>query len=153
MSLAKARFLVNARGHRTGVVLTMEECQRAIEQLERLENFRLQGLVWVPVNHKAAFFVDDKATAAQMAPESHPGRQIFLDALGGRAARYLTDEHGNRIAVILNHRDYETACDALDDLDDIKTMLERDEAHERGDPDEEAIPFAQALAELRGRRA
>ena len=147
MSLAKARFLVNARGHRTGVVLTMEERQRAIEQLEELENFRLQGLVWVGVDRETSVFVDESTAAAEMAPDPHPARRIIGDAVEGCAKRYLTDERGKRLAVILSNRKYELACDALEDLEDIKAMQEVDEARRRGDPDTETLSFDEAFPE------
>ena len=153
MSFAKGRFLVNARGRRTGVLLSMEECRRALEQLDELEGFRQQGLVWVDLDDEHSEFVTDKDLALELAPQAHPARQIVIDALEGRAKRYLTDERGKRLAVILASGDYETACRALEDLEDIKAMQDRDAARARGDPDEETIPFEQVLAGLRRPKA
>jgi hypothetical protein len=152
MSFGKARFLVNARGRRTGVLLTMEECRHASGELDELEAFRLRGLVWVDVDRTHSYFVDDKAAALEVAPQPHPGRQIIADALEGRAKRYLTDEGGKRLGVILNHRDYETTCRALEDLEDIKAGQEFDAARLRGDPDTELVPIEEVFARLDRKR-
>lgn len=56
--------------------------------------------------------------------------------------RYITDEQGNRVAVILNIEQYETLLDAAEELDDIRAF---DEAKASGD---EAIPFEQAVREI-----
>lgn len=152
MSFGKARFLVNARGRRTGVLLTMHECRRAFDELEALEAFRQQGLVWVDVDNTHSFFVEDQPRALELAPQPHPGRRIITDILEGRAKSYLTDERGKRLGAILTHRDYETTCRALEDLEDIKAGLEFDAARLRGDPETEAIPIEQVFAKLDRKR-
>lgn len=138
-AMGKVRFLVNASGRRTGVLLTMEECRRALGQLEELEAFRLQGVVWVHTT--------DDSVPMQLASEPHPAHRIIAEALGGNARRYLADEEGKRVAVILSKRDYETACDALDDLEDIKAIQDFEAARLRGDPDTESISFEEAFPE------
>lgn len=57
-------------------------------------------------------------------------------------ARFITDEAGNRIAVILDLDRYEELMEALEDLEDIRAF---DEAKASGD---EAIPFEQAVQEV-----
>jgi hypothetical protein len=106
----------------------------------------------VPVSKDTDAFVDDPAAALELAPEPHPALRIISDALEGRAKRYLTDERGKQLAVILSSRDYETACRGLEDLEDIKAGLEFDAARLRGDPDAETIPFEEAFPEFAGRR-
>lgn len=57
-------------------------------------------------------------------------------------ARFVTDEAGNRIGVILDIDRYEELVDALEELEDIRAF---DEAKASGD---EAIPFEEAVEEL-----
>ena len=52
--------------------------------------------------------------------------------------QYLTDEHGERTAVVIPMTDYEKL---LDDLDDLATVAERRE--------EPVVPHDQFVAELR----
>lgn len=59
---------------------------------------------------------------------------------------YVVDEHGNRTAVLLNVDRYFELLEAQEELDSIRAY---DEAKEAAD---EAIPFAQAVAEIEGAR-
>ncbi len=59
-----------------------------------------------------------------------------------RTERYLVDEHGNRIAVLLDIGEYERLLEELEELDAIRAY---DEAKASGD---EFIPLEQALAEI-----
>jgi len=56
--------------------------------------------------------------------------------------RYITDEAGKRVAVILDIKQYEALLDAVEELDDIRAF---DAAKGAG---EEAIPFEQAIREI-----
>ena len=64
--------------------------------------------------------------------------------------RYLVDENGRRVGVILDIKEYEKLLADLEELQDIRAY---DEAMASGD---EAIPLGQALEEIersRGRDA
>lgn len=56
--------------------------------------------------------------------------------------RYVVDQHGNRIAVLLDIREYEQLLEELEELDAVRAY---DEAKAAGD---EFIPLDQALAEI-----
>ena len=56
--------------------------------------------------------------------------------------RYVVDEDGNRVGVILDIADYQTLLEALEELEAIRVY---DAAKASGDP---AIPFEQAIAEI-----
>ncbi len=56
--------------------------------------------------------------------------------------RYLVDDDGNRVGVVLNIKDYHRLLQELEELDSIRTY---DAAKASGD---EAIPFEQAVAEI-----
>jgi hypothetical protein len=56
----------------------------------------------------------------------------------GQTVQYLTDEHGERTAVVLPISDYEKL---LEDLDDLAAVAER--------RDEKTIPHKQFVAEMR----
>jgi hypothetical protein len=61
--------------------------------------------------------------------------------------RFITDNDGNRIAVILDLERYEELLEAMEELEDIRAY---DFAKASGD---EAVPFEQAIQEIeRGRR-
>lgn len=61
--------------------------------------------------------------------------------------RFITDDAGNRIAVILDLERYEEMREALEELEEIHAF---DEAKSSGD---ETIPFEQATREIeQGRR-
>ena len=60
--------------------------------------------------------------------------------------RYLVDEKGNRVGVLLEMDDYRQLLEALEELESIGAY---DAAKASGD---EAVPFSQAVAEIeRGR--
>jgi len=144
MSFANARFTVDAAGKKTGVLLNLQECEKARNELEELEALRLKGRVLVPSN--------DGTAALKAASEPNPGRRIIADVLEGRARRYLTDENATRLGVIMSQRDYKIVCRALEDLEDIKVLQERDAARARGDPDEQPIPIEQVFPDLARKR-
>lgn len=56
--------------------------------------------------------------------------------------RYLVDDDGNRVGVVLNIKDYHRLLQELEELDSIRAY---DAAKTSGD---EAIPFEQAVAEI-----
>ncbi len=56
--------------------------------------------------------------------------------------RYIVDEKGNRIGVLLDIEDYNRLLAELEELDSIRAY---DAAKASGD---EAIPFEQAIAEI-----
>ena len=61
--------------------------------------------------------------------------------------RYLVDEKGNRVGVLLDVDDYRRLLEELDELESIRAY---DAAKASGD---EAIPFAQAVAEIERERS
>lgn len=56
--------------------------------------------------------------------------------------RYVVDENGNRIGVLLDVADY---CKLLEELEELESIRAYDAAKASGD---EAIPFEQAVAEI-----
>jgi len=56
--------------------------------------------------------------------------------------RYLVDDDGNRVGVVLNIKDYHRLLQELEELDSIRAY---DAAKASGD---KAIPFEQAVAEI-----
>ncbi len=60
--------------------------------------------------------------------------------------RYLTNEAGKRVAVLLDIEEYEQILDKLEELDAIRAYDEAKAA------DDEVIPFEQAIAEIENRR-
>lgn len=58
------------------------------------------------------------------------------------APRYVTDEDGNRIEVVIHIAEYRRLLDALEELDALRAY---DDAKASGD---EAIPFEQAIGEI-----
>jgi PHD/YefM family antitoxin component YafN of YafNO toxin-antitoxin module len=60
--------------------------------------------------------------------------------------QFLTNESGERVAVIIPIADYEEIIERLEDLDDIRAY---DEAKASG---ETPVPLEQALAELESER-
>ncbi|MDQ3238243.1 MAG: hypothetical protein M3Q54_12005 [Actinomycetota bacterium] len=61
-------------------------------------------------------------------------------------ARYLTDESGERIGVLLDVQEYERLMEELEELADIRAYDEAMAAIERGA--DEVIPFEQAMEEI-----
>ena len=60
--------------------------------------------------------------------------------------RYVVDESGNRVAVLLDIADYHKLLEELEELESIRAY---DAAKASGD---EAIPFEQAVAEIQRNR-
>ena len=60
--------------------------------------------------------------------------------------RFLTDDQGNRTAVVLDIADYNRILDKLEELEDIRSY---DEAKASG---EERVPLQQALEEIERER-
>ncbi len=58
------------------------------------------------------------------------------------APRYVIDEHGNRIEVVIQIEEYRRLLAALEDLESLRAY---DAAKASGD---EAIPFEQAIDEI-----
>ena len=59
-----------------------------------------------------------------------------------RPTRYMTDDTGNRVAVIVDLEQYKALTEAAEELDAIRAY---DEAKAAND---EAIPFEQAIREI-----
>ncbi len=59
-----------------------------------------------------------------------------------RPTRYVTDDAGNRVAVIVDLEQYEALTEAAEELDALRAY---DEAKAAND---EALPFEQALREI-----
>ena len=59
-----------------------------------------------------------------------------------KSPKYLTDEHGKRIGVVLAVKDYAKMIEALEDLDDIRAYDEAKASKE------EAVPFRRAIKEI-----
>jgi PHD/YefM family antitoxin component YafN of YafNO toxin-antitoxin module len=62
-------------------------------------------------------------------------------------ARYIVDENGKRVSVILDIQEYERLLEELEVLEDIRAYDEAKAALERGE--DEVIPLDQALREIR----
>jgi hypothetical protein len=61
-------------------------------------------------------------------------------------ARYVVDEQGNRMEVVLDIADYEKLLEELEELESIRAY---DSAKASGD---QAIPFEQAISRIESRR-
>lgn len=62
-------------------------------------------------------------------------------------ARYLTNEKGERIGVLLDIEEYERLIEELEELSDIRAAEEARRELESGE--DEVIPFDQAVREIR----
>lgn len=62
--------------------------------------------------------------------------------------RYVVDESGKRVSVILPVEEYERMVEALEDSDDVRLYDEARAAQESGDF--EVVPLEQAMSEIRG---
>ena len=65
--------------------------------------------------------------------------------------RYVTDEKGERIGVILDVREYERLMEALEDLADLRAADEALHAIARGE--EELLPLDEAVREMEEERS
>ena len=65
--------------------------------------------------------------------------------------RYITDEDGKRLEVVMPVEEYERLVEALEDLQDARAADETRAAIERGE--DELIPLGEALEEMRRNRA
>ena len=65
--------------------------------------------------------------------------------------RYVTDEKGERVGVILNVKEYERLMEALEDLADLRAADEALEAIPRGE--EEILPLDEAIQEMQEERS
>ena len=66
-------------------------------------------------------------------------------------ARYVVDEDGKRVSVILDIKEYEQMVEKLEDIEDARAADEVRAAVARGE--DEFIPYEQAREEIAGRRA
>jgi hypothetical protein len=64
--------------------------------------------------------------------------------------RYLTDENGRRIGVVLDIEEYERLREIEDEMEDIRRYDEAMAARKRGES--EAIPWEQAKREIEKER-
>jgi PHD/YefM family antitoxin component YafN of YafNO toxin-antitoxin module len=62
-------------------------------------------------------------------------------------ARYIVDENGKRVSIILPIEEYERLMEELEELEDIRLYDEAKAALERGE--DEVIPLDQAMREIR----
>lgn len=62
-------------------------------------------------------------------------------------ARYIMDESGKRVSVIMPIEEYESMLEELEELEDIRAYDEARAALERGE--DEVIPLEQAMREIR----
>ena len=60
--------------------------------------------------------------------------------------RYVVDENGKRVGVLLDIEEYERMVEKLEELEDARAAAEVRTAIERGE--EELIPFDQAMQEI-----
>ena len=65
--------------------------------------------------------------------------------------RYVTDENGERVGVILDVREYERPMEALEDLADLRPAEEAPQAIARGE--EELLPLDEAVQEMEEERS
>jgi PHD/YefM family antitoxin component YafN of YafNO toxin-antitoxin module len=65
--------------------------------------------------------------------------------------RYVTDEKGERLGVILDVREYERLMEALEDLADLRAADETLQAIARGE--EELLPLDEAVQEMEEERS
>lgn len=65
--------------------------------------------------------------------------------------RYVTDEKGERVGVILGIEEYERLLEALEALEDLRAANEALREIERGE--DEVIPWEQAKKEIEEERA
>jgi len=66
-------------------------------------------------------------------------------------ARYIVDENGKRVSVILPIEEYERMVEKLEDIEDARAADEVRAAVARGE--DEFIPYEQAREEIARRRA
>jgi hypothetical protein len=62
-------------------------------------------------------------------------------------ARYIVDENGKYVSVILPIEKYERLIEALEDLEDVRLYDEAKTALQRGES--EVVPLEQAMREIR----
>ncbi len=65
--------------------------------------------------------------------------------------RYVTDEKGERVGVLLDVKEYERLVEALEDLADLRAADEALEAIARGE--EELLPLDEAIREMEEERS
>ncbi len=65
--------------------------------------------------------------------------------------RYVTDEKGERVGVILDMQEYQRVMEALEDLADLRAADEALEAIARGE--EEILPLDEAVREMEEERS
>jgi len=63
--------------------------------------------------------------------------------------QFLTNEKGEKIAVVISIEEYEKLLEELEDLEDLQAVREYEQAKAAG---EKPIPLEQALAEIRRNR-
>jgi PHD/YefM family antitoxin component YafN of YafNO toxin-antitoxin module len=66
-------------------------------------------------------------------------------------ARYIVDENGKRVSIILPIEEYERLIEILEDLEDVRAYDEAKAELERGE--DEVIPWEQAKKEIEEERA
>ena len=65
-------------------------------------------------------------------------------------ARYLTDERGERVGVILGIKEYERLREIEDEMEDVRRYDEAVAARERGESD--ALPWGSAKSKIKRER-
>jgi hypothetical protein len=66
------------------------------------------------------------------------------------STRYVVDEAGKRISVILDIKEYKRLLEAFEDLEDLRAADETLKAIERGE--EDLLPFEEAVREMEEER-
>lgn len=78
-------------------------------------------------------------------------REAAREQMGAKSLRYVTDENGERVGVILGIEEYEALLDELEELEDIRDAKEVKDAIARGEEEvttlEEALPRIEAERE------
>ncbi len=64
--------------------------------------------------------------------------------------RYVVDENGKRVAVLLDIEEYEKMVEELEDLEDARAVDEARAAIERGE--EDLLPYDEAVKEIEEER-
>ena len=65
-------------------------------------------------------------------------------------ARYVVDENGKRVGVLLDVEEYERMVEELEEMEDVRAAEEVRAAIERGE--EDLLPFDEAVKEIEEKR-
>lgn len=143
------QYLTDEHGKRLSVVLPTEVYEKLFEELE---DVRLYDEAKAALERG-----EDELTPWDKVKESigteyeDPGRAIPPVKGGSKmGVQYLTDEHGERVSVLLSVEEYKRLLETEEQLEDILARGAYDRAVEeleRGE--DEVIPLEQAIREIR----